>query len=62
MSKRLILKIVSVIMLLIAFAVFALALSAPTFTADHRITQPLFCGWIIAAIALFILSFFIKKK
>lgn len=62
MSKRWILRIVSAIMLIIAFAVFCIALSAPTLTADPRITQPLFYGWIIAAIVLYIVSFFVKKK
>lgn len=49
-------------MLIVAAAVFCLALSAPTVSADPRITQPLFYGWIVIAIALFIASFFVKKK
>ena len=62
MSKCWLLRIISVIMLLIAFGVFCFALSAPTLTADPRITQPIFYGWIIAAIVLFIVSFFIRMK
>ena len=62
MSKRWIFRILSVIMLLIAFGVFCLALSAPALTADPRITQPIFYGWIIVAIVLFVTSFFVKKN
>ena len=49
-------------MLIVAAAVFCLALSAPTVSAEPLITQPLFYGWIVIAIALFIASFFIKSK
>lgn len=62
MSKPWILRIVSIVMVIMWIAFFCICLSAPTLTADPRITQPLFYGWIIIAIALFIVSFFVKKK
>ena len=61
-SKRCIFRIISILMLIVAAVIFCLALSSPTVSADPRITQPLFYGWIVIAIALFIASFFIKSK
>lgn len=71
MSKRVVLRIISLVMLIIAVVFVACALSNPTFGSvfyifgipiGAKVWRTFYLVYVICMIALFAVSFFIKKK